>query len=164
MPWVITFANLLKVNHLAGASGGRSLPEEKKPAQSIKVTDKRLFTPEGEIRDEYRDSVRPGEPGAPRREPEPAKAPEPAPSLKKERSAAPNPQSETLFMSLIELLAYQAIMSLRSQQFDGAKQLIDIVDMLSDKTDGNLTESEKEFLESRRGELKLAFVQLTKRI
>ena len=138
------------------------MPEEKKPAQSLKVTDKRLFTPEGEIRDEYRDSVQPGAPGAPPREPEPPKAAEPPAPAKEKRP--PNPQSETLFMSLIELLAYQAVMSLRSQQPEGAKQLIDIVDMLSDKTAGNLTDSEKEFLESRRGELKLAFVQLTKRI
>lgn len=139
------------------------MPEEKKPAESLKVTDKRLFTPEGEIRDEYRDSVQPGEPGAPRREPEPPKATVPPPPPR-EKSAPPNPQSETLFMSLIELLAYQAIMSLRSQQAEGAKQIIDIVDMLSEKTAGNLTDTEKEFLESRRGELKLAYVQLTKRI
>ena len=130
------------------------MAEENKPAQSIKVTDRRLFTADGEIREEFRDSVKPADPNQPRPEPP-----------KKERNAPEaDPAGESMFMNLIELLVYQASVALGSQQLEGARQLIDIVDMLADKTAGNLTPSEQEFLESRRGALKLAYVQRTKRI
>lgn len=138
------------------------MAEEKKSAQSIKVTDKRLFTAEGEIREEYRETVKPSEPGAP--PPEPPKK-EPAEAKNRTRPALEDdPRGESLFMSLIELLVYQASVALGSQQAEGARQLIDIVDMLADKTEGNLTPVEHEFLEARRGALKLAYVQRTKRI
>jgi hypothetical protein len=138
------------------------LAEEKKPAQSIKVTDKRLFTAEGEVREEFRETVKPADPAATRREPPPQPPPEPP---RKERKAPePDPATESMFMNLIELLVYQASVALGSQQVEGARQLIDIVDMLAEKTAGNLTPTEQEFLESRRGALKLAYVQRTKRI
>jgi hypothetical protein len=144
-----------------GALGGGSLAEEKKPA-SIKVTDRRLFTSEGEIREEFKETVKPADPNQPRPEPPKAKAPEPP---RKERTAPPPDETtESMFMNLIELLVYQASVALGSQQLDGARQLIDIVDMLAEKTAGNLSAAEQEFLESRRGALKLAYVQRTKRI
>ncbi|MFN2443669.1 MAG: DUF1844 domain-containing protein [Thermoanaerobaculia bacterium] len=141
------------------------MPEEKKPAQSIKVTDRRLFTAEGDIREEFRESVKPSDPNAPR--PEPPKPPEPPPPSKqagaKLRPDA-EPESESLFMSLVELLVYQASVALQTQQPEGARSIIELIDMLAEKTAGNLTPGENEFLEARRGALKLAYVQRTKRI
>lgn len=138
------------------------MAEEKKPAQSIKVTDRRLFTADGEIRDEYKETVKPADPNQPRPEPPKPKTAEPP---KAERAAAAEePPGESMFMNLIELLVYQASVALGSQQLDGARQLIEIVDMLAQKTAGNLTPAEQEFLESRRSALKLAYVQRTKRI
>ncbi|HUP65971.1 MAG TPA: DUF1844 domain-containing protein [Thermoanaerobaculia bacterium] len=137
------------------------MPEDKKADSAIKVTDKRLFTADGDIREEYRGTVKPADPSAPRPEP----PPEPVkPEEKKAKKPAADPQTESTFMSLIELLVYQASVALQSQQVEGARQLIDIIDMLADKTAGNLSETEEEFLESRRGALKLAYVQRTKRI
>ncbi|MFN2238469.1 MAG: DUF1844 domain-containing protein [Thermoanaerobaculia bacterium] len=141
------------------------MPEEKKPAQSIKVTDRRLFTAEGEIREEFRESVKPSDPDAPR--PEPPKAPEPPePSKQAGPGARPEtePESESLFMSLIELLVYQASVAFQTQQPEGARSIIELIDMLAEKTSGNLTPGEHEYLEARRGALKLAYVQRTKRI
>ncbi|HEU5161720.1 MAG TPA: DUF1844 domain-containing protein [Thermoanaerobaculia bacterium] len=138
------------------------MPEENKPAQPIKVTDRRLFTADGEIREEFRDSVKPADPNQPR--PEPPKQAPPEPPKKERKVPEADPASESMFMNLIELLVYQASVALGSQQLEGARQLIDIVDMLAEKTAGNLTPSEQEFLESRRGALKLAYVQRTKRI
>jgi hypothetical protein len=147
------------------------LPEEKKPAQSIKVTDRRLFTADGEIREEFRESVKPSDPEAPRPEPpKPPKPPEPPdpPSPSQKASTGPgleaDPESESLFMSLVELLVYQASVALQTQQPEGARSIIELIDMLSEKTSGNLTPVEHEFLEARRGALKLAYVQRTKRI
>ena len=45
-----------------------------------------------------------------------------------------------------------------------ARQMIDILTMLQEKTAGNLTEEEEDFLTTHLGELKLAFVQRTKTI
>jgi hypothetical protein len=45
-----------------------------------------------------------------------------------------------------------------------ARQMIDILTMLKEKTAGNLTPDEDDFLESHLGELKLAYVQRTKTI
>jgi hypothetical protein len=142
------------------------LPEEKKePAQSIKVTDRRLFTADGEIREEFRESVKPSDPNAPRPEPpKPPKPPEAAKQADPKVRPDAEPESESLFMSLVELLVYQASVALQTQQPEGARQVIELIDMLADKTSGNLTPGEHEFLEARRGALKLAYVQRTKRI
>jgi hypothetical protein len=138
------------------------LAEENKPGQ-IKVTDKRLFTADGEIREEFRATVKPADPNQPRTEPpQQKKQPDPPKTERPARDA--EPPGESMFMNLIELLVYQASVALGSQQLDGARQLIDIVDMLAEKTAGNLTAAEQDFLESRRGALKLAYVQRTKRI
>ncbi|HEY0591687.1 MAG TPA: DUF1844 domain-containing protein [Thermoanaerobaculia bacterium] len=139
------------------------MAEEKKPAQSIKVTDRRLFTADGEIREEFRESVKPADPNQPRPEPPPPKK-EATPKQQRKPPREETEPGESMFMNLIELLVYQASVALGSQQLDGARQLIDIVDMLAEKTAGNLTPTEQEFLESRRSALKLAYVQRTKRI
>ena len=143
------------------------MPEEKK-SSSLKVTDKRLFTADGDIREEFRESVKPADPSAPRPTPPPPPEPPPA-AAQPAPGAAPAspdelPEGESLFMGLVEILVYQAVASLQSQDVNGARQFIDIIDMLAQKTAGNLTAAETKFLESRRGELKLAYVQRTKRI
>jgi hypothetical protein len=45
-----------------------------------------------------------------------------------------------------------------------ARQIIEIIAMLQQKTRGNLTPEEESFLTTHLGELKLAFVQITKTI
>src|SRR5213082_1065173 len=53
------------------------LPNEKGPQkEQIKVTDKRIFTPEGDIREEFRKDIRPVEPSFKKME-QPAVAPAP---------------------------------------------------------------------------------------
>ncbi len=170
------------------------MPSDKEPAKDrIKVTDKRIFTPEGEIRDEFRDSVTPVEPDLKPSEPPAEKPPEKpdekaAPKPQEERrhqKADPGPQGErrrsiadkavnpgTAFADFIEPLIAQAYMSLgmlrnpyeAKPQVDAgaARQMIEILTMLKQKTSGNLTPEEEDFLSTHLGELKLAFVQRTK--
>jgi len=45
-----------------------------------------------------------------------------------------------------------------------AREMIEILTMLKEKTAGNLTPAEDDFLSAHLGELKLAFVQRTKTI
>ena len=156
--------------------------ETKKEKEQIKVTDKRIFTPEGEIKEEFREAVKPVEPSqaAPPKAAEPpaqkpAAAKSEPPREERRRSVADKAQNPgTPFTEFIEPLIAQAYMSLgmlrnpysQKPTIDvaAARQMIEIVTMLKDKTAGNLTVDEEDFLTTHLGELKLAFVQRTKTI
>src|SRR5204862_2485340 len=78
----------------------------------------------------------------------------------------------TAFTEFVEPLIAQAYMSLGmlrnpyqpKPQIDAgaARQMIEIITMLKENTEGNLTADEDDFLSTHLGELKLAFVQRTK--
>lgn len=175
------------------------MPNDKQAPRELKVTDKRIFTPDGEIRDEFKEEITPAAPdaaqtgaaaaapSAPPAEP-PAAAPPPPPADdRRQRQDAP-PRGEerrrtmkdkaenpgTPFTNFVEPLIAQGYMSLgmlrdpyRPQAKTdpaAARQMIEILTLLRDKTRGNLTEDEEDFLETHLGELKLAFVQRTKTI
>jgi hypothetical protein len=166
-----------------------------KPKSEIKVTDKRIFTAEGEIREEFREEIKPGDPFAAKpaapAEEKPAEKPAAKPEAKPaERRQAENPQPPpggerrnksiadkalnpgTPFADFVEPLIAQAYMSLgmlrdpygQKPKIDAgaARQMIEILTMLKEKTAGNLTPDEDDFLSTHLGELKLAFVQRTK--
>ena len=162
------------------------MPEEKKAPKELKVTDRRIFTPEGDIREEFKTEIKPAEP-------QPAKAPEPAPpAAEKEKEPERRQQKQTVqeerrrsvadkatnpnspFTNFIEPLIAQAYMSLGmlrnpyqpQAKIDtaAARQMIEILTLLQEKTAGNLTPDEEDFLATHLGELKLAFVQRTKSI
>jgi hypothetical protein len=177
------------------------LPSDKQPPKEMKVTDKRIFTPDGDIRDEFKQDIKPADPQqAVAAEPQPgAASPSPAPgepaaprssasasadrSTREEapggeerrrtmRDKAENPA--TPFTNFIEPLIAQAYMSLGllrnpyqpQAKIDvaAARQMIEILTLLREKTAGNLTPDEEDFLGMHLGELKLAFVQRTKSI
>jgi hypothetical protein len=173
------------------------LPTDKQPPKELKVTDKRIFTPDGNIRDEFKQDIKPADPqqAAPPRAPEaPAPPPNAAGAARDERREErrqrnePPPGGEdrrrtmrdkaenpgTPFTNFIEPLIAQAYMLLgmlrnpyqpqTKVDFDAARQMIEILTVLREKTAGNLTAEEEDFLETHLGELKLAFVQRTKSI
>jgi hypothetical protein len=165
-----------------------------RPKSEIKVTDKRIFTAEGEIREEFRQEVTPADPAAVKpREASPAAeaaapaaAPEPAPAERRQAADGVPPAAErrnksvadkalnpgTPFADFVEPLIAQAYMSLgmlrnpydAKPKLDAAaaRQMIEMLTMLKEKTNGNLTADEDDFLSTHLGELKLAFVQRTK--
>jgi hypothetical protein len=168
-----------------------------KPKSEIKVTDKRIFTAEGEIREEFRQDIKPGDPFAakPAEPPpektvdQPAAKTEPKPEERRQAAhAEPPPGGErrnksiadkaqnpgTPFADFIEPLIAQAYVSLgmlrdpygQKPKIDvgAARQMIEILTVLKEKTAGNLTLDEDDFLSTHLGELKLAFVQRTKSI
>lgn len=169
------------------------MPKEKSPQkEQIKVTDKRIFTADGEIREEFRQQIKPVEPSFAKREPAPQPTPEksapkvhpqqeerrthnepPPPDGERRRTLADKAQNPgTAFTDFVEPLIAQAYMSLgmlRSPyqpkpaiDVAAARQMIEILTMLKEKTAGNLTPDEEDFLTTHLGELKLAFVQRTK--
>src|SRR3954468_11501486 len=162
-----------------------------KPKSEIKVTDKRIFTAEGEIREEFKQEIRPADPLAAKPAEKPAeKTPAPAEAKPAERRQSANPEPPpggerrnksiadkaqnpgTPFADFVEPLIAQAYVSLgmlrdpsgQKPKIDvaAARQMIEMVTMLKDKTAGNLTPDEDDFLSTHLGELKLAFVQRTK--
>jgi len=117
------------------------LPNEKPTPKELKVTDKRIFTPEGDIREEFQNEIRPTEPKAtltgdpqaaqpgepqtaqpsePSRPPAAAEAPKPAPAPEppkpreeRRRSLADKATSPgTPFANFIQSLVAQAYMFL----------------------------------------------------
>ena len=177
------------------------MPKDKAPQrEQIKVTDKRIFTPDGQIREEFRNDIKPVEPSftkpaeataSPSPESQPQQAqPQPQPSGKpqppppeqgpppggeRRRTIADKAQNPgTPFADFVEPLIAQAYMSLGMLRNPyspkptidptAARQMIEILTMLKDKTAGNLTPEEEDFLSTHLGELKLAFVQRTKTI
>ena len=173
------------------------MPKDPREKPEIKVTDKRIFTAEGDIREEFRDDIKPSEPmGAKAPEPlatptatppeKPAEAPKPPVGERRVESKGVPPETgerrrtmadkatnpETPFTNFIEPLIAQGYMSLGMLRnpyqpqtkidVNAARQMIDILTLLKDKTAGNLTADEEDFLETHLGELKLAYVQRTK--
>ncbi|MBW3670915.1 MAG: DUF1844 domain-containing protein [Acidobacteria bacterium] len=140
------------------------------------MTDKRLFTEEGDLRDPA--SAREPSPTVESpKQPEPAKTSGGRPDASESRAAAepgdPEPPN-TLFTSFLDSLivnAYMALGLVRHPYRDdteidvqGARQMIDVIEMLTVKTKGNLTTEESEYLKTHLGELKLAFVRRSKSI
>jgi hypothetical protein len=162
-----------------------------RPKSEIKVTDKRIFTAEGEIREEFKKEVTPVDPAAAKPDaapvatetakpaPEAAKAApaagaaEPPAADRRSKSVADKALNPgTPFADFVEPLIAQAYMSLGllRNPYDpkpkldaaAARQMIEMLTMLKEKTNGNLTADEDDFLSTHLGELKLAFVQRTK--
>lgn len=156
--------------------------ETQRQKEHLKVTDKRIFTAEGEIREEFRDQITPSDPSVARpAEPDPPQKSEmntqhrPEPAADRRRSVAEKAASPgTPFANFIEPLIAQAYMSLgmlpnpyapqTKPDVAAAKQMIDILTLLQGKTAGNLTPDEDDFLSTHIGELKLAYVKRTKNI
>ncbi|HEY0156028.1 MAG TPA: DUF1844 domain-containing protein [Thermoanaerobaculia bacterium] len=169
------------------------MPNEKQPKE-LKVTDKRIFTPDGDIREEFQKEIRPAEPQAQQQPkaaeppPEPREDPRPEPRAERRQHDEPRAPGEdrrrtiadkatnpgTPFTNFIEPLIAQGYMSLGmlrnpyqpQSKIDtaAARQMIEILTLLREKTRNNLEPDEEEFLETHLGELKLAFVQRTKTI
>ncbi len=167
------------------------MPKDSKERPDLKVTDKRIFTAEGEIREEFREQIRPSDPAArpAAKPPEDSKPGEPKPQTPQQPSPAKtrpleNDRGRTLadkatnpgtpFTNFIEPLIAQAYMSLgmlrnpyqpqTKVDAGAARQMIEILTLLKEKTTGNLTPDESDFLSTHLGEVKLAYVQRTKNV
>ena len=165
------------------------MPNEKQAPKELKVTDKRIFTSTGDIREEFKEEIRPASAQASASAPEPAPrasspgtpppAKEPAPSSERRQNDPPaekgaNPGTPfTMFIEQLILQAYMSLGMLRNPyqpepqsrvDVAAARQMIDILSLLKEKTAGNLTPDEEVFLQDHLAELKLAFVQRTKSI
>ena len=92
------------------------------------------------------------------------------PSMKSKPDAKSKPaETSKTFLSLVQSLGYQALMNLgeipnpMTQQTElnpeGAKEAIDLLIALRDKTQGNLSDDEKKMLETLLAQLQIKFSQ-----
>jgi len=183
------------------------MADKRQEQSGFKVTDRRLFTPEGELRSEAVEEVEPPKPATPIATKAPSSvetAPTPAPvdaedptdrempipptSAEQEAQAAAYRQSskdldaqvelnghsakdfEITFERFLASLYMTAMMQLglmRQQgaqpQVDiiGARQTIDTLSLLAQKTKSNLTPAEESFLQNSLYELRMAYVEVT---
>jgi hypothetical protein len=156
------------------------VPNEKR---EIKVTDKRMFTADGALKEEYRfldeKSTAPAAPPEPppNRPPAAEAAPEPAPREAPRREPEPPPldfpgtppeMGGPGFYDLVAMMAEPVPIYLGDARLpDGqvatdlemARLHIDLLDVLRQKTAGNLDAQERAFLEDLLYRLRVRYVQ-----
>ena len=176
------------------------MAEKKNEQSGFTVTDRRLFTSEGELRSETREDESPKPAATPAKDPGPTptsqataaspeeEMPPPPTSAEQEAQAAAYKQSskdldtqvemsghsakdfEITFERFLASLYMTAMLQLglmRQQgaqpQVDiiGARQTIDTLSLMSEKTKGNLTAAEQNFLQNSLYELRMAYVEVT---
>lgn len=140
---------------------------------SFRVVDRRLFNAEGELRQEAVDEER-------REEQRQAnqKASTPAsPAAPAAQNAATAPAAEAVppsrsFQMLVDLLARNAALFLGGYtdpstgrailDLEGAREIIDMIEVLREKTRGNLAAEDERFLVEVLSSLKLSFLEVSK--
>jgi Domain of unknown function (DUF1844) len=136
--------------------------------EGFKVIDRRPFTAEGEIRKEV---VEEQEREAKREEVKEAKAAEKA-NTEATKAAADVPKKLVAFENLIRMIGSNAAMVLGAYADpntgqpmvdpDAARELIDMLDALQQKTKGNLAPEESDMLLDLLGKLKLTYLEVQK--
>jgi hypothetical protein len=149
------------------------LPENKQE-DSFRVIDRRPFTAEGELRKEVveqeereaqREAAVPPSPAAPAAGQPAPLAPEPAADI---------PKRSPAFENLVRMLGSNAAMVLgayadpRTGQPmidpDAARELIDMLDALREKTHGNLAPEEDTLLLDLLGKLKMTYLEINQAV
>ncbi len=144
-----------------------------KQEDTFRVIDRRPFTSEGELRqdvleEQEREAKRQAaKASAPTPAPEPAKAPAPPPP-------ADAPKRLAAFENLLRMLGQNAAMVLgayadpRTGQPmldpEAAREFIDMLDALHEKTKGNLAPEEEDLLLDLLGKLKLTYVEINQAV
>ena len=146
------------------------MSEDDKP---IRVVDRRMFTSDGQLRPDYEPEESPAPPKAPEPPPPPATAGPVAPAGE---PPPPEPEADRAasqaFMGLISFLASNVYAALGIDPMTGehlprqepaaARQMIDWLGVLEQKTRGNLSFEESDLLAKVLYELRLAYVEVVR--
>ena len=138
--------------------------EENNQDSQFKVTDRRQFTSEGEVRQESEAEPEPSAAPPPEMEERPRQAPE----ERAPETAEPDSQESLNFASFMLSLATTGMVHLgeipepttgqKLENLEAARQMIDILDILKEKTAGNLSPEESQLMESLLYELRMKFL------
>lgn len=165
-----------------------------KQKQSFTVTDRRLFTSEGELR---KDVPEEQETAAARPEPERAASPQQSSEPQAPTAAEQHEQAQAYQKSSAEMDRHAELSGISAKDMEitferflaslymtgmvqlglmheqgmppqvdliGARQTIDTIALLSEKTKGNLTPKEQNFLQNALYELRMEYVEVTNAI
>ena len=148
------------------------MPDERDPkhpgseAETFRVIDRRLFTAEGDLRQDLADQIA----AEAAKEKPPAKPVQPTETPSVPQAEAPRPLH--YFQVLLESLARNAALMLggyadpRTGQvvvdLDGARELVEMLEALRDKTRGNLAPEEDRMLSEILSTLKLSYLEVSK--
>jgi hypothetical protein len=142
---------------------------EKKPEESFRVIDRRPFTTDGELRQEIvEEQEREARQEAKKEAPAPSA---PGPASGSRVPAAETPKRSAAFENLIRMLGSNGAMALgaytdpRTGQPvidpDAARELIDMLDAMHEKTKGNLAPEEESLLLDLSGKLKMTYLEVS---
>jgi len=155
------------------------MPETKKEPEPLTVVDRRRFTTEGERRQDVEPSPAPAPepppipaaqaplPPQPRHESEPARMARQAYEQQSGRAGERKSDLETLILSLstsamIQLgLVDDPAGGRIPADFEAARHTIDMLEVVQEKTRGNLSPQEEQLLEQVLYELRLAYVNIS---
>ncbi len=138
------------------------MADEEKP---IKVSDFRMFTPDGELKPEFRDLENASEPEPPPAAPPPAAE---APTAEPEPEPPPPGEADPDFVDLVRSLATSAYTALgllsdpgavAARDLVGARRMIEWLALLERKTRNNVTFAEQDLLNRALYELRMAYVE-----
>ncbi len=144
---------------------------DQKHEESFRVVDRRLFNSEGELRPEIaEEQTREQAKSKPSPLQPDAKSSKATPSAAAPETPAPKPDRN--FQLLIDLLARNAAALLGGipdpgtgqayLDLEGAREMIDMLDTLREKTRGNLAPEEDRLLSEVLGSLKLSYMEISK--
>jgi Domain of unknown function (DUF1844) len=148
---------------------------------SFRVIDRRMFTEEGELRPEAKEQAQKEKAAKPAEAAKPAGGAAPGSPATGEKAAEPVeapaaekavPARSPYFDLLVRSLANQAAMLLTGIQdpatgqtmvdIEGAREVIDMLDALREKTRGNLAPEEDKILAEMLGSLKFSYLEMSK--
>ena len=152
-----------------------------KQDEGFKVVDRRLFTEEGELRKDAADQDRRWEEEAAKKSAAPAARAQSTPATSATPGASPAAtpaetepaiESSRTFQMLVDFLTRNAAAMLggmadprTGQAFldlEGAREVIDMLDVLREKTKSNLAKADEDLLIEVLGSLKLTFMEISK--
>jgi hypothetical protein len=143
---------------------------------TFRVIDRRLFNTEGELREDAREQIEQEQKSAEAQAARPKAVPQPAGEEAPQPAAVPEPaeapRRSPSFEMLVDLVARNAVALLggitdpRTGQpmmdLEGAREVVDMLDALREKTRGNLAPEEEQLLLDVIGSLKMSYLELSK--
>lgn len=159
---------------------------ESKPDEGFKVVDRRLFTESGELRQDVVEQERREQEAAEKKAASAAQtktaksttappgttpAAKPDAGTQADQSPAETHESSRNFQMLVDFLTRNAAAMLggmadprTGQAFldlEGAREIIDMIDVLREKTQGNLAKADEDLLTEVLGSLKLTYMEIS---
>ncbi len=153
------------------------MSEEEKSDKGFQVSDRRRFTGEGDQRPEGSSSEQRAEPqtqAAPEAPAEPTAEKKASEEQTRKQKTSPSDLPEINFATFIFSLSSSVLIHLgvapdplsgeKRQDLALAKQTIDILKMLQEKTKGNLTDDERQLMEGILYDLRMQYVSESKKV